>query len=373
MQHSPLAAIALLVSVAVSGLRAIEPERPTVFPGKHWEVRAAKDLGLREDRLKEIAAYMKGSGMITVDGHQACAWGDYKKPRDVASAVKPLFTHFMLRAVELGKLASPAARLADFEPRLGDLNAGLGHKDRLMTFRHCANQISCYGVSEVPGTAFDYNDYQMALLFDTLFLRVYGSTYKTMDKSILQRDLTSSLQFEDGATFFAFGRKGPHGRLRISPRDFCRFGLLYLNQGRWQDRSLISAEHVRLATGNPLPASFPRTSAERAEMIPGQRSLGSRRIPDDQTDHYGSYSWAWWVNGKRESGVRLWPDAPEGTFAALGHHHGKRGMAVVPEWRVVFSWNDTTLDRRSWDDDQKEPHPLNEVFRLLKQARIDRR
>lgn len=373
MQHSPFAAITLLVSVVVFGLEASELKLPAVFPGKHWEKRDPHDLGLQEDRLKEIAAYLKGSGMITVDGYQVYAWGDYKKPRDVASAVKPFFTHFMLRAIEFGRLASPDARLAEFEPRLRNLNARLAYKDRLMTFRHCANQISCYGVSEPPGTAFDYNDYQMALFFDTLFLKVYGSTYKTLDESVLQQDLMNPLQFEDSATFFAFGRKGPHGRLRISPRDFCRFGLLYLNEGRWQERRLISAEHVRLATRNPLRAGFPRTTAERADMIPGQRSLGSRRIPDDQTDHYGSYGWAWWVNGKRKSGERLWPDAPGNTFAALGHHHGRRGMAVMPEWRVVMSWNDTTLDRHAWDDDRKDPHPLNEVFRLLKQAGTDRR
>ena len=100
-------------------------------------------------------------------------------------------------------------------------------------------------------------------------------------------------------------------------------------------------------------------------MLAQQRSIGSKLIPDDQTDHFGSYSWAWWVNGERKSGRRLWPDAPADVYACLGHKHGKRGLAVVPAWRLVFSWNDTTLDQRNWADAQRDAHPLNEVFRLL--------
>jgi hypothetical protein len=98
-------------------------------------------------------------------------------------------------------------------------------------------------------------------------------------------------------------------------------------------------------------------------MCAGQRSLGSERIPDDQTDHRGSYSWLWWTNGLDRDGRRHWPDAPEDTFAALGHAHGMRGMAVIPSLRLVLSWNDTTLGDRP-----AEPPPLNTVFRLLRDA-----
>jgi hypothetical protein len=100
-------------------------------------------------------------------------------------------------------------------------------------------------------------------------------------------------------------------------------------------------------------------------MIAGQRTIGSRQLPDDQTDHFGSYSWLWWVNGLRSSGALLWPDAPTEVYACLGHRHGKRGMAVIPAWRIVMSWNDSRLDEYPWNDTTTDPHPLNEVFRLL--------
>ena len=36
-----------------------------------------------------------------------------------------------------------------------------GFKDRNITWRHMANQVSCYEIGAKPGTAFDYNDWQM--------------------------------------------------------------------------------------------------------------------------------------------------------------------------------------------------------------------
>jgi len=58
----------------------------------------------------------------------------------------------------------------------------LAFKDRAITWRHLANQTSCYGVTEAPGTAFCYNDWQMSLFWDTLFLEVYGATYENVDE-----------------------------------------------------------------------------------------------------------------------------------------------------------------------------------------------
>jgi hypothetical protein len=48
-------------------------------------------------------------------------------------------------------------------------------------------------------------------------------------------------------------------------------------------------------------------------------------------------------------------------------------MAVIPAWQIVLSWNDTRLDSYAWNDQQSDPHPLDEVFRLLKPARISAR
>ena len=339
-----------------------------VFPGQTWEERSIAEVGLQESFLAKIPQYLKGRCMIVKDGYRVFSWGDVSKAADVASAAKPIYTHFLAHAVETGRLSSFDQKVKDIRPELGSINANLDHKDRQMTFAHLANQTSCYGVTEAPGSAYDYNDFQMAFFWDSLFEGVYGVEKSKVDEEIFHPMLTNPLQFEDTVSMLAFGVKDRAGRLKISPRDFCRFGWLYLNEGRWGKQQILQPDHVRMITQSPLPISLPRTKGVEADMLPHQRSIGSRNIPDNQTDHYGSYSWLWWVNGKRKGGQQFWPDAPAGAFACLGHKHGKRGMVAIPEWHMVMSWNDTDLDKKPWPDSQTDPHPLNPVFKWIGQA-----
>ena len=334
-----------------------------VYPEAEWPVMTPEEAGLDGAVLDQLRDYLQGRGCITRQGYLVYTWGDYRRRSDVASAVKPWNTFFLWKAVEEGRLDGVDVRVSDFVPCLNDLNPELGFKDRDIRFRHLTTQTSCYGVREAPGAAFDYNDWQMALFFDALLLHVYGASYGTVDTAVLHPLLTDVLQCEDDPSYLAFGEGDRPGRLAVSPRDFCRFGYLFLRDGRWRGQQLLSREHVRLCTASPLPGSFPRTRAEEAEMCPDQRSIGSRQIPDDQCDHKGSYSWLWWVNGVDREGQRRWPNAPIDVFSALGHENGMRGMAVIPSLDMVLSWNDSAIG-----DMPEEPSPLNETFRLLGEA-----
>jgi CubicO group peptidase (beta-lactamase class C family) len=352
--------LALLVS-GIGAVHAPAAAAEPAWPEATWAEVRPEAAGMDAAALEAVSDYLGGRGCIVRHGHLVYHWGDITSRGDVASAVKPWFSTFLFLAVDDGILSSIDTPLVTLEPRIGDINPALGHKDRQITFRHLAHQTSCYGVSEAPGTAFDYNDWQMALFADTLFGTVYGVNWDTVDQAVLRPRLTDLIQCEDEPTFSAFGPNGRRGRLGISPRDFARFGLLYLREGDWRGQQILSRDHARMAVTCPLPATLPRTAGVQAEMIPGQRSLGSERVPDNQTDHYGGYSWLWWVNGIDREGHRMWPDAPEDTFCALGHKNGQRGIAVFPGWDLVMSWNDTTLGDRP-----EQPHPLNEAFRLLK-------
>ncbi|MGD9496965.1 MAG: DUF4038 domain-containing protein [Armatimonadota bacterium] len=320
-----------------------------VYPGQTWEVRAPADLGLDAGGLREFSRRVGGRGCVVRGGYLVFTWGDAAGRGDVASAAKPWYAHFLLRALEDGRVPSLDQAVVEVEPRLGEINAALGYKDGAITWRHMANQVSCYGVAEEPGMAYDYNDWQMALFWDCLFLRVYGATWETVDEAVLHPLLTDELGCEDDPTFMAFGTGDRPGRLAISPRDFARFGLLYLRGGRWRDRQLISPEHARMAVTSPLPNSIPRTAGVAAEMIAGQRTLGSRNVPDNQGDHLGSYSWLWWTNGVSRTGERHWPSAPTDTFAALGHN-GREGMVVVPSLDLIASWNQSAMQGAAAQD-----------------------
>ncbi len=313
-----------------------------VYPGKEWAPRKPERVGLDAEKLKEMSDYAGGFGCVVRHGYMVYTWGDASRRKDVASAAKPLYAHFLFKALEDGKISSLDEKVVRWEPRLDNINEKLGYKDRNITWRHLANQISCYGLKEAPGTAFAYNDWQMALFWDTLFKKVYGADFDNVDEEVFHPMLTDEIQCQDNPTFMAFGTNNRPGRLAISPRDFARFGLLYLRKGKWKDAQLISRKHAIMAVSSPLPNSIPRAGNEAAEMISGQRSIGSKRIPDNQCDHVGSYSWLWWTNGVDREGKRHWPDVPTDAYGCFGHG-GLRAMVVVPSVDLIISWNDTKI------------------------------
>ncbi|MHC4322865.1 MAG: hypothetical protein ACYSUX_01180 [Planctomycetota bacterium] len=340
--------ILIFIGTTVFKTQAVEP----VYPGAEWETKTPKQVGLDAEKLKELSDYAGGFGCVVRHGYMVYTWGNAGRRKDIASAAKPLYSHFLFKAVEEGRIFSFDEHVSKWEPRLNLINKNLGYKDRAIRWRHLANQISCYGLAEAPGTVFAYNDWQMSLFWNTLFQKVYGADLKTVDAEVLHPMLTDKLQCQDNPTFMAFGTGDRPGRTAISPRDFARFGLLYLRKGKWKDEQLLSREYATMAVTNPLPNSIRRAGNVAADMIPGQGSIGSRRIPDNQCDHAGSYSWLWWINGVDEENVRHWPDVPVDTYGCFGHG-GMRAMVVLPSLDLIISWNDTKIEGR-----QKENHTL---------------
>src|SRR5438105_13950271 len=121
-------------------------------------------------------------------------WGDQNKGGDVASAMKPVITTLMLMAVEEGKIGSVDDRVAIFEPRLMGKNAGI-------TWRQLASQMSGYGLEEGPGEAYSYNDFAIALYYDTLMEKVYGEK----GSEVLKQKLGEGVGFEDRYKVGVFG------------------------------------------------------------------------------------------------------------------------------------------------------------------------
>ncbi len=363
LQATP-AIIAAVLLMTGGSLRAADSKQ--VFPGKQWATRAPSEVGMDPKKLKTFSTFIGGRGCVVRHGYLVYSWGDVSQRADVASACKPFFSHFLLKAIEDGKIKSVDQPVAEWAPRLGRINRDLGYKDRKIRWRDLANQTSCYQLVEPPGSAFDYNDWQMAFFWDTLFLKVYGATYSNVDKTVFHPMLTDRLQCEDNPTMMAFGLHNRPGRVGISVRDFARFGLLYLHKGNWNGKQLISRKYAVMAVTSPLPNSIPRAGHKVAEMIAGQRSLGSTNRPDNQTDHFGSYSWLWWINGVDRHGTRMFPDGPHDLFGTFGHG-GPRAMWVIPSLDIVVSYNDARM--KQWTSGRN--NSTNTAIKLLIEALVD--
>ncbi|MBE0542618.1 MAG: serine hydrolase [Verrucomicrobia bacterium] len=328
-----------------------------LFPDAHWETRTPDEAGLSREKLDALKELVGGRGCVVRHGYMVYSWGDQTRSSDVASAFKPVLSTLLLMAVQDGLLNSVDELVADFEPRLKSLNNG---KDASITWRHLASQTSGYGLAEPSGAAYSYNDFALALYYDTLTRKVF----KTNGTEVLRERLAEPLQFEDAFTFNAFRRPDRDGRLALSVRDFARIGLLYLRGGQWRDHQLIQPEFIQMAINSPIPAGTPLTSGREADMLPGQHSIGGTRNITRVGPGY--YSFNWWLNRTNKAGQRLYVDAPPDTYVASGHG-GKRALWIFPSLDLIVSWNDSPID----DHDQSPGDPnskCNQAARLMAEA-----
>jgi len=346
-----------ILALALACLAGCAREKRT-YPAETWERMPPADAGFDAAKLDTFVEHVGGSGCVVRHGRMIKTWGHYDHAFDVASAVKPVYAHLVYMSIANGKIPDLDDPVVDFERRLRDLNPGLQHKDRNITWRHLVTQTACYGVREPPGTAFDYSDYQSALLIDTLVVHVYRAGYQRVDEVVTGPLLSDVLQCEDKPTLS--GVNVPSGRLRISPRDFARFGLLYMAGGKWRDREIVPRWLAKQALDSPHPETLPRTSQEASERIADQRSIGSG---ENQEAHMNSYSYMWWLNRVTDDGARLLPDAPPDTYCAIGHS-GHDVLAMLPEQDIVVCWVDG-LSSIGWRFSRGGRKHVNHAVKIL--------
>jgi len=305
-----------------------------VFPGEAWETLTPENAGMDPERLDAFVDFVQGSGCIVRHGRMVWQWGHVDHPFDIASAVKPVYAHLVYMAIADGKLESLDEPVARYKPELCALNPDLKNSDHAITWRHLVTQTACYGVAESPGSAFDYSDYQSALLIDTLVINVYETGYDQVDEKLLEPLLSTQIGCQDSPTMNS--QRSHPGRLRISPRDLARFGLLYLSGGKWGSRRVVPEDLAIQAVSSPHPPSLPRTEQQPAERLPAQRSIGAG---ENQEEHLGGYSYMWWLNRQMEDGTQVLPDAPIDLFCAIGHAGGD-ALVILPSLDVVLCWVD---------------------------------
>lgn len=133
--------------------------------------------------------------------------------------------------------------------------------------------------AEPPGTVNRYVSVNSQLLG----IIVARATGRPLSK-YLQEKLWEPMGMEQGArwTVDARGQELGMGGLALSLRDYGRFGLLYLNDGRWHGRQVLPAGWVRQSVVPDAPYLQPK-------------------------GHAFGYQYQWWVPGN-----------PDGDFMALG-------------------------------------------------------
>ena len=173
-----------------------------------------------------------------------------------------------------------------------------------------------------PGSQFSYWDSAMNE-FAHVLTRVAGEPLKELFRRRFAEPMGMAGARWDWGDFGAVdgvivtcGSGNHEGHVKISAPELARLGQLFLNDGVWNGRRLLSRQWVRQATSVQVPASLPWAE------------------PHCSIDGRGVYGLNWWVNGSGAHGLRKWPSAPAGTFAASGYNNNK--CFVVPEWGMVI-------------------------------------
>lgn len=318
---------------AIAGTEASEPLRTMAarFPGTEWDERTPDEVGLDADAVQAFAKAVGGRGCLVRNGSLVHMWGDVSKPGGGSRASEAVWSHLLFLAIERGELDGLDDRVVVRRPRLADLDAS--GKDAETTWRQLVQHTSGYGTSAAPGEAFHPSARQLGLLADTLVREVFLSTWERFGDDVLRPELTGPIQCEDRPSF----TDGGTGRLRISPRDLARFGLLHLHEGRWGDRRLLDRRFAAMATSTPVSNDVPADDGAPGPLLPEQESIEEWSA----SDHFGSYSFGWWLNGVDRTGQRLLPNAPTDTFVAIAAD-GHEALVVIPSLDLVATYTDGT-------------------------------
>ena len=231
--------------------------------------------------------------------------GRFKLDDAVARHYPPFAAHPQVKIGHLLNWASGLAWQEDYEyaPLKSSVVAmlyTLGRSDM-------AAFTAGHALDAIPGTRFRYSSGDSTVL---------GASLKSMVGEQAYADYPWTALFEPLGIRSAVWERDASGTFVASSyaymnaRDLARVGLLMQRDGRWGERQLLPQSWVAF---NRTPfANYRPDPQKTGEAVPGGQ---------------------WWLNAEVEGAARPWPDAPDSTFAALGHWG--QALYVLPEQKLV--------------------------------------
>ncbi|MDP6667702.1 MAG: serine hydrolase [Dehalococcoidia bacterium] len=292
------------------------------------------------------------AGVVVKDGYIAAEWGDVERVDLTFSATKSYVATMAGLAFDRGLITSTSDRVGDYERGKSITMAGAEgsagepidgfdtDQNRDVTWEHLLQQTSEWegmlytkpdivdwnrnlasvGLGQTGGAGsrerqragghWEYNDVRVNRTALAL-LAVWGEPLP----DVLKREVMDPVGASDSWEWHGYGDHsvvnvdgmvtesvsgGAHwgGGLWISALDHARFGMLYLNRGRWGDRQIVSERWIDMMT-----------------------------VPCRLNEQYG---YMWWLNTTH---VRYGRHASESTFSASGA--GGNCVVVDPEKNLV--------------------------------------
>ncbi|MFT5506699.1 MAG: CubicO group peptidase (beta-lactamase class C family) [Gammaproteobacteria bacterium] len=299
---------------------------PAIFPTQSWmQYETPEEAGWSSEKLTEVQQLSKRakSAAVTViyNGAILTQWGQTERRFKIHSVAKSILSALYGIAVDSGEISldetigslgiDDITRLTELEKsaKVSDLL-----KARSGVYLPAAGESA--GMrrarfkrgSYKPGTQWSYNGWDFDVLGTIYNQKTSDDMFKTFD-----RNLATPLQMQDFNLRHAYYNSQPNTSrhpwysIRSSARDQARFGLLYLNKGKWMNKQIIPPDWVQ------------------------------ESITPHSTHSVGGYGYLWWTFPEQSRLGKL------GSYAALGN--GGHAIYVVPKANLVFVHRANTYDR----------------------------
>lgn len=299
------------------------------------DLRIAILKGFEREPFHEILGPTKKrggpAGMILKNGYLVASWGDIRRVDMTFSVTKSFLSTVAGLAVDKGLIVGTTDKVEDY---VWDGTFSGKHNSKI-TWEHLLQQNSdwsgeLFGIKDwadrppkggglddwkfrelrEPGTVMEYNDVRVNVLAYSL-TNVWRNPLPVVLKENLMDRINASTTWRwfgyENAWVTIDGIKmksvtgGGHsgGGIFISTEDMARFGLLFMNNGKWNKEQLISKEWIQKAT-----------------------------TPSKPNNNYG---YMWWLN---REGDRQWKGVSENIFYAAGF--GGNFIAIDPDNDLVI-------------------------------------
>jgi CubicO group peptidase (beta-lactamase class C family) len=283
-------------------------------PAEHWQDADLAAAPWTDAVSREVQAYgrsQRPTAVMAVQGDRVIVrWGDAGRRVNVHSVRKSLLSALYGIAISEGKinLASTLAHLDidDKPPSLTEAEKQATVRDLLMA-RSGIYHPASYETSDIrqkrpprgshaAGTFWFYNNWDFNAL-GTIYRQATGEDiFQSFARRIAKPIDMEDFSPRDGRYVLEDSSIHPAYPFTMSARDLARFGLLFLNGGRWNAAQVIPAAWVREST-----------------------------TAYSQTDRTARCGYLWWVLSSEEWGP--------GAFMAPGY--GGQTIAVIPSKRLV--------------------------------------
>ena len=359
-----VSAAVLAIQLVASAYQApVKVNRGEYFPPRDiWERRKPADVGMDAAKLHAAVEFMKShetaapardfsdqeiifgkllgsipaergatNGLIIRQGYIVAEFGDTERPDPTYSVAKSMLSTVAGIALDRGlipNLDDPIANVVE------DGGYDSPH-NRLVTWRHHLQQESewegemwgknanflgkeAFGGAEMkprpiqaPGSFYEYNDVRINR-FALSLLRVFKKPIPDVFRDQVMNPIGASTTWKwvpytnayvnIGGKRMASVSGGTRwgGGVWINSVDMARFGLLWLRDGKWGDRQIVSPSYVKMAT------------------------TASAHGPD--------YGFLWWLNTTQG----MWTDSPRNAFSARGS--GGNIVFIDPSHDLVVVW-----------------------------------